>query len=316
MSRLSNTVADDVEPEEHVELLLKIAGLWEVSLGDESQAIDYLREAWQTQPLNPRVVWPLVQLLRKRDEYTQAETLVLGLADSRVEDFEVPKAAILEANHWLLKHAELSDSDVLLRLEHLHATDPDDLNLSERLWDALLERELETRAVHLATDVADREQGTTRANWLFRAAELEVHTLKRLERAADLCSVLLSQHSDHRATYPLVLESEMALSNEVMIAAYQNLKELEFNATFASHWASTIAESLNDEASWHWWVIAATNEPRPSVVDELVRLAELKSETEKLAIAYEARAIERGDDIDEWLKLPVFGKNSVRVSAS
>ena len=53
LSRLSNTVADDVEPEEHVELLLKIAGLWEVSLGDESQAIDYLREAWQTQPLNP-----------------------------------------------------------------------------------------------------------------------------------------------------------------------------------------------------------------------------------------------------------------------
>ena len=49
-----------------------------------------------------------------------AETLVLGLADSRVEDFEVPKAAILEANHWLLKHADLSDSDVLLRLEHLH----------------------------------------------------------------------------------------------------------------------------------------------------------------------------------------------------
>ena len=121
------------------------------------------------------------------------------------------------------------------------------------------------------------------------------------ERAADLCSVLLSQHSDHRATYPLVLESEMTIPNEVMIAAYQNLKELDFDATFASHWASTIAESLNDEASWHWWVIAATNEPRSSVVQELVRLAELKNETEKLAIAYEARAIERGDDIDEWL---------------
>ena len=164
MSRLSNTVADDVEPEEHVELLLKIAGLWEVSLGDESQAIDYLREAWQTQPLNPRVVWPLVQLLRKRDEYTQAESLVLGLADSRVEDFEVPKA-ILEANHWLL-HAELSNSDVLLRLEHLHAM-TDDLNLSERLWDALLEHELNPCG-SFSYRCCGHEQGTTRPIGLSR----------------------------------------------------------------------------------------------------------------------------------------------------
>ena len=143
-------------------------------------------------------------------------------------------------------------------------TDPDDLSLSERLWDALLERELETRAVHLATDVADREQGTCEQIGSFE--QLSWRFTLRLERAADLCSVLLSQHSDHRATYPLVLESEMTIPNEVMIAAYQNLKELDFDATFASHWASTIAESLNDEASWHWWVIAATNEPRSSVV--------------------------------------------------
>ena len=75
-----------------------------------------------------------------------------------------------------------------------------------------------------------------------------------------------------------------------MIAAYQNLKELDFDATFASHWASTIAESLNDEASWHWWVIAATN-TRSSVVKNWWA-CRTQNETEKLAIAYEARAIE------------------------
>ena len=80
----------------------------------------------------------------------------------------------------------------------------------------------------------------------------------------------------------------MTLATDVMVAGYQNLKALEFNPTFASHWASTIAQSLNDEAAWNWWVIAAENEPRSSVVDELVRLAELRGETEKLAVAYEA----------------------------
>ena len=303
LSRLSTTVADDVEPEEHVELLLKIAILWEKSIGDDTQAIDYLREAWRTQPRNARVVWPLVKLLKAREEHDEARALVLGLADSRVEDFEVAKAEIIEANHWLLKHGALSDSDRLLRLEHLHSTDPQDNELSERLWSALLDRNLETRAVHLATEMAEIEQGVIRAGWLLRAAELEVEVLKRFERAAEICTTLLSEHHDFRTAYPMVLDYDLKLPVDVMMSGYQHLKMHEFGPGFSSEWAASIAERLVGDDAWQWWVISANDEPRTDVVARLVELAENDGSVEKLALAYEARAIARSSDVDEWLKV-------------
>ena len=303
LSRLSTTVVDEVEPEEHVELLLKIAALWEVSLGDEAQAIDYLREAWRTQPLNSRVVWTLVKLLTAREEHGEAKSLVLGLADSRLEDFQVPKSEILEANHWLLKHGALSDSDILLRLEHLHSTDPEDTETAERLWSLFLERSLETRAVHLATKMASIEQGNTRAGWLLRAAELEVEVLKRLDRAADICTTLLSEHAEYQTTYPLVLDYGLKIPTDVMVESYRHLKSHDFDAAFASEWAASIAERLSGEEAWQWWVVSAMEAPRPDVVDTLVSLAETDGSNEKLALAYEARAVARNNDVEEWLKV-------------
>ena len=48
---------------------------------------------------------------------------------------------------------------------------------------------------------------------------------------------------------------------------------------------------------------SANDEPRIDVVDKLVSLAEADGAIEKLALAYEARAIALSEDVDEWLKV-------------
>ena len=182
-------------------------------------------------------MWPLANLLIRQDEHQEARSLILGLADSRVEDFEVSKTEILEANHWLLENGKLSESEQLLRLEHLHSTAPEDNNLAERLWDGLIEGNLETRAVHLAIEMAEHQQGVIRATWLLGAAELELEVLKRLDRAAEICATLLSEHSDYKTSYSMVLDYDLELPTEIMITGYQNLRLHEFDSTFLSQWA-------------------------------------------------------------------------------
>ena len=130
-----------------------------------------------------------------RDEHEEARTLVPVFADSR-RGFCRSKSEIIEANHWLLKHGELSESDRLLRLEHLHSTD---LRTPSRRSVCGQRFLIETSKPEL---FILKQRWRTSNRVPFVPAGLAPQSLKlglkRFERAAEICTTLLSEHHDFR----------------------------------------------------------------------------------------------------------------------